>query len=409
MVATSVQRVGRAPSTAALVLVTGTTALSTDTYVAALPALRESLGTTSTAAQLTLTMCIAGMAVGQLLVGPISDARGRRRIILAATLVFAAASAICAATPTIGVMLAARLLQGGACGAAAAVGRAMVTDTWQGRSAAAKFGTLSAVSLIAPVIGPVIGGLLLAVGDWRDVFWFLGALGLVMWIAAAVGLPESLPAGRRQPGGLRALRSRAADLLSDPRFVSPVVVQCFTTAGFFIYIGGSSIVLQTDLGLTPSEYTALFSINATTMVVSSVLYRLLVVRFGAFVLRRCAIAIQTTAVLALLVVAVAGAPEHPPLPAIWICLSLMTFGLGTYLPSNAAIAQEQGRRSAGAASALGGGLPFLAGSLTLPLTGLLGTQTVLAMAGGMAAFFTVAAALAIATGTRLARTAPREA
>lgn len=384
------------PSMAALVLVTGSTTLSTDTYIAALPALRASLHSTASAAQLTLTACIAGMAVGQILIGPITDARGRRRITLMAIVLFAATSVVCALATTSGVMIPARAVQGVACGAAACVGRAMVTDSWVGREAAAKFGTLSSINLVGPVAGPVLGGVLELFGGWRTVFWFLAVLGVAMFVAALPGLPETLPEARRQPGGLRALGARAGDLLRDAHFISPVLVGCCTTAGFFIYIGGSSIVLQSDLHISPQLYTLVFSVDAGAMILSSVLFRLLVLRVGPHLLRRCAVALQTTAVGALLIICLAAPGHHPALAPVWICLALMTFGLGTFLPANSSIAQQAGRRSAGAASALTGGLPYLVGAATTPLTGYLGSETVFVMAAGMAVFFALAAIASIA-------------
>ncbi|WP_167583626.1 Bcr/CflA family efflux MFS transporter [Kineococcus rubinsiae] len=390
------------PSILALVLVTGTSALSTDTYIAALPAMRESFSTSDAAVQLTLTACIGGLALGQLLIGPVSDSRGRRRIVLAATLTFTVMSVLCALADSIAVMLAARVAQGMAAGAAAAVGRACVTDTREGRAAAATFGTLTAVSLMAPVVGPAIGALLLPLGGWRTVFWFLAAVGVLMTAAAALGLPETLPPERRRPGGLTQLLGRSAELVRDRAFITPVAVQCLVTCGFFTYIGGSSIVLQEDLALTPGTYATVFATNASTMIASSVLFRVLVVRLGPELLRRWAFGIQATGVFALTAIALACTPGPPPLVLVWVPLAVMTFGLGTYLPANSAIAQREGRRYAGAASALSGGLPFLAGALTTPLTGLLGAQTVVAMAAGMGTFFLLAV-LAAAAAARAGR------
>ena len=251
-----------APSFVALMLITGTTALSTDTYIAALPQVQRTLGTSSSVAQLTMTACIAGMAIGQLATGPVSDARGRRSLILLATLTFAATSVLCALAFSGWELITARAVQGIACGAAAAVGRAVVTDTWAGREAAAKFGSLSAIGLIAPVIGPVIGGALLTVGTWRTIFWFLALVGLAMTAGAVAGLPETLPPPRRHPGGLGRLYSRARQLMTDRAFATPVLVQCLTTGGFFIYIGGSSFVLQQGLGISQGLYSVVFAVNA---------------------------------------------------------------------------------------------------------------------------------------------------
>ncbi|MHA3703461.1 multidrug effflux MFS transporter [Jatrophihabitans sp. YIM 134969] len=385
----------RAPHLGALLLVTGTTALSTDTYLSSLPALQTSLHTSSSLAQLTVTAFIVGMAVGQLVAGPLSDARGRRGLILGACLVFTVTAALCAVATVDWVLVAERTVQGIAAGTALAVGRAVVNDTQTGRAAAAMFGTLSAVGLIAPVVGPAVGGVLVSVGDWRTVFWFLASVGVLMVLAATFGLPETLPPARRHPGGLANFGRRTADLLTDRQVVTPIAVQCLTVAGFFVYIGGSSFVLQDDLGITPATYTAVFSVNALAMVTASAAFRILVVRVGAVVLRRVAIATQTTGVAALFVLTLTAPDHRPPLGVVWACLAVMTAGLGLYYPSNATIVQHAGRRAAGTASALGGGLPFLAGAFTTPLTGLLGHQTVMTMAACMIVFFVLAAVVAV--------------
>jgi DHA1 family bicyclomycin/chloramphenicol resistance-like MFS transporter len=391
------------PSFVALALITGTTALSTDTYIAALPQVESSLHTPSSVAQLTMTACILGMAIGQLVTGSISDARGRRNLIMLATITFSVTSVVCALAVGGWELVIVRAVQGFSCGAAAAVGRAVVTDTWTGREMAARFGTLSAIGLIAPVVGPAIGGVLLAFGDWRSVFWFLAIVGVVMTVAAFVGVPETLPAGSRQPGGLRQLVSRAADLAHDRSFIVPVLTQCLTTAGFFIYIGGSSFVLQQGLGISEDMYTVVFAVNACAMMLSSLTFRLLVVRFGAAVLRRCAMVVQTAAVTGLFVVALVFLTGRPPLAAVWICLAGITLGLGTFQPANGSIAQAAGRRYAGTASAMSGGLPFLIGSLTTPLTGLVGSQTVPTMAIPMFTFFALSAGLALLAARRRSR------
>ena len=390
----------RTPSFVALMLITGTTALSTDAYIAALPQMQADLGSSAVVAQLTMTSCIAGMALGQLITGPVSDARGRRGLVIASTVVFMTMSVLCALSVNGWLLVAVRLVQGAASGGAAAVGRAIVTDTFADRDAAAKFGTLTAVSLVAPVIGPAIGGVLLTVGTWRTIFWFLAGVGVLMTLAAAWGLPETLPPSRRHPGGIRHLVLRSRMLLADSEFRTPVIVQCLTVGGFFIYIGGSSFVLQHDLGISEQLYAVVFAVNASMMMASSVLFRLLVMRLGPAMLRGVAVIVQTLAVVALFTVT-SLAPDHrPSLAVVWVCLSGMTLGLGTYLPANSSIVQLVGRRFGGTASALGGGLPFLVGAIMTPLTGLIGHQTVHAMAGAMVVFFALAAIVAAVTRRR---------
>lgn len=392
----------RRPWLVALVLVTGVGPLATDTYIAALPQVRSTLGTTATVAQLTMTFFIAGMAVGQLLSGPVSDSRGRRSMILASSATFALASLLCAVAPTGLLLVAGRAAQGLVAGVGVSVGRAVVSDRYVGARAAAAYGTLASASLVGPVVAPAVGGVLLTVGDWRTIFLFLGVVGVAMTTLAFLGIPETLPVERRQASGLREVADRMRDLMTDRVFVAPVVVQCLVVAGFFVYIGGSSIVLQTQLGISEREYTALFATNALAMVLASIAFRLLVVRTGAAVLRRAAMTVATLGGVALLTACLL-APDHlPPLPLVWAPLAVMLGGLGMFLPASTSITQAAGRRSAGTAAALGGGIPFFSGALTTPLTGLLGSQTVLTMASCTVGFY----ALAVAAAWRFRRLTP---
>jgi MFS transporter, DHA1 family, multidrug resistance protein len=384
----------RRPWLVALVLVTGVGPLATDTYIAALPQVRSTLGTTATVAQLTMTFFIAGMAVGQLLSGPVSDSRGRRSMILASSATFALASLLCAVAPTGLLLVVGRAAQGLVAGVGVSVGRAVVSDRYVGARAAAAYGTLASASLVGPVVAPAVGGVLLTVGDWRTIFLFLGVVGVAMTTLAFLGIPETLPVERRQASGLREVADRMRDLMTDRVFVAPVVVQCLVVAGFFVYIGGSSIVLQTQLGISEREYTALFATNALAMVLASIAFRLLVVRTGAAVLRRAAMTVATLGGVALLAACLLAPGHVPPLPLVWAPLAVMLGGLGMFLPASTSITQAAGRRSAGTAAALGGGIPFFSGALTTPLTGLLGSQTVLTMASCTVGFYALAAAAA---------------
>jgi MFS transporter, DHA1 family, multidrug resistance protein len=392
----------RRPWLVALVLVTGVGPLATDTYIAALPQVRATLDTTATVAQLTMTFFIAGMAVGQLLAGPLSDSRGRRVMILASSATFALMSVLCAIAPTGPALVAERAVQGLVAGVGVVVGRAVVSDRYVGARAAAAYGTLTSASLVGPVVAPAVGGALLTVGDWRTIFLFLGVVGVVMTTLGFFGIPETLPAECRQARGLGEVTDRMRDLLTDRVFLAPVVVQCLVVAGFFVYIGGSSIVLQTQVGISEREYTALFASNALVMVLASLAFRLLVVRTGAAVLRRVAMTAATLGAVTLLATCLL-APDHvPPLPLLWAPLAVMLGGLGMFLPASTAITQAAGRRSAGTAAALGGGIPFFCGALTTPLTGLLGSQTVLTMASCTVGFY----ALAVTAAWRFRRLTP---
>lgn len=363
----------------ALVLVVGVGPLATDAYLAALPQVQHQLHTSSTLAQLTMTAFIVGMAAGQLLFGPISDGVGRRRMMIVSSAVFAGSSLGCALAPDIAVLLACRLVQGAAGGCGVALGRAVISDRYDGAEAAKRFGMLTSITLLGPVVAPAIGSLILAFGGWRDVFTALTLVGLLMCAGVALGIPETLAPERRQAHGLGHSLVRMRQMLGVPLFVGTVVVQCLATAGFFVYIGGSSIVLQGQLGIGTSTYAAVFATNAALMAVASLVFRFTVARIGPIPLRTAGLAISSSAAVALLGYAVVAGHEVALAPT-WVLLALLVAGNGLTIPATTTLAQEIGRHASGTASALQGGLTFIAGSLALPLTGITGHQTVLAMA-----------------------------
>jgi len=389
----------RRPALLALILVLGVGPFATDTYIAGLPELQQSLHTTATVAQLTLTAFIVGMAVGQLLIGPMSDAYGRRRLLVICSVAFAALSVVCGLSPDGVVLVAARLLQGAVAGGGVALGRAVVTDTHHGERAAATFGLISSFTFLGPIIAPAVGGVILAHGTWRTVFAALALLGVLMAVGVVVGVPETLPPRQRHPAGVRALGVRMAGLLRDWGFMRHVVLQCLAGAGFFTYIGGSAFVLRSVYDISATRYTVVFASNAAAMALFSVLFRVLVVRAGAVRLRAIGITVSTLGAAGLPVVALAG-PESVPLAVPWALLCAVVGGMGFAIPAATALAQEAGRRSAGTASALQGGLTFVTAAAVTPLTGVLGYDTLLPMAVAMCVFFTTAFVLMCAITVR---------
>ncbi|MCG8917404.1 Bcr/CflA family efflux MFS transporter [Actinokineospora sp. PR83] len=383
----------RTPSTTALVLVTGIGPFATDAYIAGLPGLRADLGTSATVAQLTLTAFIVGVAVGQLVLGPVSDATGRRRVLLGGAAVFTALSLVCAVAPSGPVLVAVRLVQGVAAGGGVVVGRAVVTDAYRGDAAARVFGTLASITFLGPVVAPVAGGVLLGFGGWRVVFLALAGLGAAMTAAVALGVRETLPVERRQPPGFAEVGRRMADLVADWAFLRHVLVYAVSAAGFFTYIGGSAFVLQTTFGIGPDRYSLVFASNAAAMAVTGLAFRLLITRVGASGLRAVGLTASTLAAAGLLVA--------DGLPATWALLCVVVGGTGLTVPATTVLAQEAGRRSAGAAAAVQGGLGFLVGALVTPLTGFIGYGSTRPMAVAMTCFYGVAFVLmAVAVRSR---------
>jgi DHA1 family bicyclomycin/chloramphenicol resistance-like MFS transporter len=225
--------------------------LSLDMYLPGLPQLGRELHASASATQLTLTACLAGLALGQLVAGPLSDRLGRRRPQLAGVALYAGASLLCALSPSIGVLILLRFVQGAAGAAGIVIGRAVVRDLYEGDAAARLFSSLMLVGGVAPILAPVIGGQLLQVTDWRGIFVVLAGLGAALLAAAVFFLPESLPPERRSSDGLpgtgRALRLLAA----DRRFTGYALTSGFVMGAMFSYIAGSPFVLQEIYGLSP--------------------------------------------------------------------------------------------------------------------------------------------------------------
>ncbi|MCD5310090.1 multidrug effflux MFS transporter [Kineosporia babensis] len=393
-------RTSVAPSTAALVIVTGVGPIATDSYVAALPALQTSLDTTAAVAQLTLTAFIVGMAAGQILFGPVSDGRGRRGLLLGGAIVFTVTSLLCALSPSGPLLVAMRLLQGLAAGAGIAIGRAVVGDAYPPAEAARRYGTLAAIVFLGPVLAPAAGGAVLAVGDWRTIFFVLTGFGVLMVLSVLLGIPETLPASERHGSGLGATVRRMGDLGSDWSFMRHVVLQCVVTGGFFTYIGGSSFVLQEVYGISEGTYATVFAVNACAMAAATLVFRALVGRVSSQRLRLLGMSLSAAAAAGVLGCALYERVDGqaPPLAVIWVLLTVLVGGMGFTIPAATALGQEAGDRSRGTAAALMGGLVFFCGAAVTPLTGLIGYGTLLPMAALMSGFFVLALLLLAVLG-----------
>jgi DHA1 family bicyclomycin/chloramphenicol resistance-like MFS transporter len=227
-----------------VVLLTMIAPLATDMYVPAFPLVGTDLSATATGVQLTLTTYFVGMALGQLIGGPVSDQRGRRPPLLASLVVMAIASAVCAFSPSITVMMAARLVQGVSGGWAMVIARSLVVDLASGPRLVKALNLVQGIAGIAPIVGPLLGALILQLSHWRMSFWLLATWSAVMLVTVALTVPESLPADRRRGGGLRQLRGAAGHLLRSRGFVGYLVVMAFSMGVTFAYVATSAFVLQ---------------------------------------------------------------------------------------------------------------------------------------------------------------------
>ncbi|WP_413756923.1 Bcr/CflA family multidrug efflux MFS transporter [Streptomyces sp. MMBL 11-3] len=354
--------------------------LSMDMYLPALPEVTDALHAPAATVQLTLTACLAGMALGQLVVGPMSDKWGRRRPLIAGLLVYIVATAVCALAPTVELLIAFRLLQGLAGAAGIVIARAVVRDLYDGVDMARFFSTLMLISGVAPIVAPLIGGQVLRITDWRGVFHVLTVIGIVLTVVVWRLLPETLAPEQRHDGGtFEALRTMRA-LLADRVFTGYMLTGGFAFAALFAYISASPFVIQEIYGASPQTYSILFGVNSVGLViVGQVNGKILVGRVSLDKVLAIGLAVITVASAALLLMS-AGAFGEVGLVPIATGLFVLMSAMSLCLPNTNALALMRTKHSAGSASALLGTSSFLVGAVATPLVGIAGEHTAVPMA-----------------------------
>ncbi|MET7475594.1 multidrug effflux MFS transporter [Streptomyces sp. NPDC005648] len=370
------------PSVAALVAVLGSLTavapLATDMYVPGFPSMGDALGASGSAVQLTMTAFLAGLVVGQLVIGPLSDGLGRRRLLMSGVTGFVLLSLLCAVAPNIGLLTATRFLQGVAGAAGTVLARAILTDRFQGAELPRYFAVLSQVLGVAPIVAPVLGGAILTVSTWRAVFVVLAVLGALLLLAVLRAVPESLPPERRQRGGMASTFRAMGTLLTRRAFMGYVFALALSAAALFTYISGSSFVFENLHGVSSTTYSLIFATNALGMLLAGALFSRLVgrgVRLNTLLSGAVCVAVLGGLAQVVLVVLVGET-----LAGTWATLFVTVSAIGMVFPASMSIGQALGRVAPGAASALLGGLQFLFGALASPLVGLFGEGSSLPMA-----------------------------
>ncbi|KJD45443.1 multidrug effflux MFS transporter [Paenibacillus terrae] len=350
--------------------------LSIDMYLPSLPTLADNLHTTTSLAQLSLTACLLGLAVGQIVAGPLSDVRGRRGPLVVSLVLYAAASLLCVFAPNIGVLIGLRFIQGLTGSAGIVISRAVARDLYSGRELTRFFSLLMLVNGVAPIAAPVLGGVLLNFVSWRGVFMVLCVVGVAMLIAVVLGLPETLPVSRRSSGGLKQTLRTLGHLFTDRRFMGYAFSQALITGAMFAYIAGSPFVLQDIFGVSPQTYSIIFAVNGLGIVLFSQLTGRLVGRFSERQLLLSGLLIAAVAGISLLTVAFTGGQ----LFAVLVPLFFVVSCVGIVSTTTTSLAMQSQQRSAGSASAMLGLLPLLLGSIASPLVGLGSGTTPIPMA-----------------------------
>jgi len=369
-------------------------AISTDIYLPSLPDVARDLHTSATAAQLTMTAMLLGGAVGQLVIGPLSDRYGRRPPVLIGVAMHVVTSLLCMVAPAIVPLIALRTMQGFFNASASVVAMAIIRDRFVGADASRLMSRLMLVIGVAPLFAPSIGGLIAGQLGWRAVFGALALFGVVLWVVVLRRMPETLPRERRRDGGLRTAMAGYRGLFRDRHFVALAILPGLGVAVLMAYVVGSPFVLREGYGLSSSQFALLFAVNGIGLVGGAQVNASLVRRVAPIRILRVVLPLSVGLSMVLLGIAITGAGG---LPALLIVLWLILFMVNFVPPNASALALTRHGAIAGTAAAVIGSTQAGVSGIVSPLSGLLGGDAV-AMAAVMAGA-AVAALLVLALAT----------
>ncbi|MFS0659566.1 Bcr/CflA family multidrug efflux MFS transporter [Niallia alba] len=345
-----------------------------DTYLPAFPTIVEEFHTSASLVQVSLTTCLLGLALGQLIIGPMSDVQGRRKPLIIFLGLYLLSSLICAVAPNIYMLIVSRFIQGFAAAGGLVISRAVVRDLYSGRELTKFFATLMLIGNLGPIVAPIIGGAILSFANWKVVFLVLTFIGIILTVVVSFKLEETLPAEKRVPSNIKQVVMNFGSLLKDREFAGYAFTQGFTTAGIFAYVSGISFVYQNIYGVSPQVFSLLFGINGVGLIIGTQIVGRLS-KFSERTFLKSGLALSMSASI-LLVIAIL---VHAPLVAVAIPIFLFVTSISIIGTSSFSLAMETKGHMAGSASALLGLLPFLLGSLTAPLVGIGGEHTAVPM------------------------------
>lgn len=352
----------------------------TDLYLPALPSLADFFKTTPSLVQMSLTMSMLGLALGQLFVGPLSDKYGRKKLLLFSLVAFVVSTVLCVFAPDVFLFDAFRLLQGMAASGGIVIARAMATDKCRGKVLTKFLAVVSAINGIAPVAAPVIGGVILSLVDWRGTFAVLLVYGSVLLFGSA-RVSETLPESRRSHAPLLSTFKAYGNVLKNPSYRLYLLLYAVSAWVLFAYISASPFILQQGYGLSPMAFSFCFAVNAIAIglgcaVAGKGSERKMILVGG---ISLCAFGFLTALVLHF----------HAPLFAVEACFVCLLFSFGLLQPPSTSLALNSERKNAGTASALLGASGFLMGGVVTPLVGLGDIFRSLGMALSTGAVFTL--------------------
>lgn len=371
--------------------------LTIDMYIPAFPRISDEFDASSSQVQLTLTGMLLGLAIGQLVIGPLSDMFGRRRPLMVGLVVHGIVSVACSLAPTIEVLAGLRLVQGFSGAAVSVTAMAMVRDQFAGVAMARLMARLILVIGLAPIIAPSLGGLILTWSSWRVIFLVLALAAVAMLALAFYALRETLPPERRRPARVGASLAAYSSLLRDRRFLALAVIGGAMMSTLFAYIAGASFVLQDGFGISERSFALVFGLNAAAFVIGSQVNPVLLRRFSLIDVLTGGILLTVASASVLLTLAVTGTGG---ILGVVLPLTAMLFAGGLSMPNTPALALEKHAGEAGTAAAVLGCLQFGVGGVVAPVVGAFGTASAVPMGAMMVAMSGLAALLAFSVVRR---------
>lgn len=342
-----------------------------DMYLPAFPEIVKQYDTTASLVQFSLTACLLGLGLGQLVMGSLSDVHGRRNPLLISMVVFALSSLACAFAPNIELLIVFRFMQGFAASAGIVISRAIARDLYSGSELTKFFSMLLLVGNLGPLVAPVAGSGVLLFSPWIGVFISLAILGIFLFLMTKWNLQETLPVERRSPSNFaHQLRSYGL-LLRDRQFVGYMLAQGIMMAGVFAYVAGTPFIYQNIYGATPTQFALLFASNGVSLIIGSQLVGRLTHRVSEQFFLVLGLWLALLASIAVVVVAA----MEGPLFALVVPLFLFVCSIGISTTAAFPLAMESQADNAGSAAALLGVVPFVLGAIVAPLVGIAGEET----------------------------------
>ena len=332
-----------------------------DLYLPSLPQLAQFFDTTASMTQLTLTTAMIGLAVGQLLLGPMSDKFGRKIPLIISLLIYIISTILLIFSPNIETMIVLRAVQGLSSAGSVVISRAVATDLYRGREMTRFFGLLMTINGIAPIISPVLGSLLLEYISWKGVFFFLAIIGIVV-LLFCFRLKESLIIENRLEGSVLSTFFTFGKIIKNRLFMSYVGIESFLLAAMFAYIAASPFILQSFYGLSAFTFSLCFGANGAALVIGA--------NIGGKLSNRKALSFGVLGFGVVVLYTISTLIIQPNWFLVEIGFFLMLLMMGLTLPAISSLAMESERQYAGSASALLGFAPFFLGGVVSPLVGI---------------------------------------